>query len=137
MKFTGKYQKNNCNLFWKTLSFTKKSEFKSCLSSEQAIAALLLKINGSLNNSNYVWCIFYNIKKAFDTLNRSIFFEKWKNSGIREKALDLIKSYLRNPGFHVEVQGRLSRPNSLDDIGVPGGLTWTLVGQLVKWVWIY
>ena len=81
----------------------------------------MLKINDSLYNGNCILCICYDIKKAFDTLNHSIFFEKWKNSRIREKALDLIKSYLRNPGFHVEVQGRLSRPNSLDDIGVPQG----------------
>jgi len=71
------------------------------------------------------------MQKKFEC-KKKIECKKLNNFGIRGRALDLIKPHLQNRGFHKEVQDRVSQPNSLDDIGVPGGLTWTLVGQLVK-----
>ena len=67
-----------------------KSQFglRSDRSADQAVAALLLKINDLLNNGNYVFCIFCDIKKAFDARNLSSGIP-----GIPGRALDLIRSH--------------------------------------------
>jgi len=58
----------------------------------QAIAILLLSINGSLIDKNQVSTLFCDLKEAFDTLNHTILLEKINNAGIRGKGLELLRS---------------------------------------------
>ena len=46
--------------------------FRSGHSTDQVIAALILEIDDSLNDDNHVSALFYDIKKAFNTLNHEI-----------------------------------------------------------------
>ena len=77
--------------------------------------------------------LFYDIKKAFDTLNHEILMEKINNTGIRGKALDLIKSYLHDRKIQVEVNGHLSSRIVIDDVGVPQG---SVLGPLLFSIYI-
>ena len=77
--------------------------------------------------------LFYDIKKAFDTLNHEILMEKINNTGIRGKGLDLIKSYLHGRKIQVEINGHLSSHIVIDDIGVPQG---SVLGPLLFLIYI-
>ena len=48
----------------------------------------------SLNDGNMTCGIFIDLSKAFDTVNHEILIDKLHHYGIRDKALDLFKSYL-------------------------------------------
>ena len=65
--------------------------------------------------------MFFDIKKAFDTLNHEILFKKLENTGIRGVPLKLIKSYLNNRRFVVDIDGEYSSETSNNNIGVPQG----------------
>ena len=77
--------------------------------------------------------LFYDIKKAFDTLNHENLMEKIKNTGIRGKGLDLINSYLHDRKIQVEINGHLSSHIVIDDIGVPQG---SVLGSLLFFIYI-
>ena len=90
--------------------------FRANRSTEQALAALLLEINDCLDDDFYVTTVFYDIKKAFDTLNHEILLDKMINSGIRGKGLQIIKSYLCGRKITVNVGGKMTNLKSLIDI---------------------
>jgi len=65
--------------------------------------------------------VFYDVKKAFDTLNHEILLDKMINSGMRGKGLQIIKSYLCGHKITVDVGEKMNKLKSLNDIGVPQG----------------
>ena len=79
------------------------------------------EVADSLNDDNHLSALFYDIKKAFDTLNHKILMEKINNTGITGKRLDLIKSCLHDRKFQVEINGHPSSHIVTDDVGVPQG----------------
>lgn len=107
--------------------------FRAGHSTEQAVAALVLEINDCLDSNYHVSTVFYDVKKAFDTLNHEILFDKMENSGIRGKGLEIIRSYLYGRKIVVDVDGHLSSLNDLEDIGVPQG---SVLGPLLFLMYI-
>ena len=89
--------------------------FRANRSTEHAIAALLLEIDDCLDDDFHVATVFYDIKKAFDTLNHEILLDKMINSGIRGKALQIIKSYLCGRKNHIRCRWKNDFPRGLNE----------------------
>ena len=78
--------------------------FKNNSSTELAIFKLINSILTSINNKDAVYGIFYDVSKAFDTLNHEILVSKLKYYGITGVAGELIKSYLSNRFQRVRIR---------------------------------
>ena len=87
-------------------------------STEQAVAAFLLEINDCLDDDFHAATVFYDVKKAFNTLNHEILLDKIINSGIRGKGLQIIISYLCRRKITEDIGGKMTNLKSLNDIGV-------------------
>lgn len=90
-------------------------------STEQAVAALHNFLSDAMDDSYLVATIFFDIKKAFDTIEHTILFDKLENVGIRGIALELVRSYLLERSFTVQVGEESSHIFPLENIGVPQG----------------
>ena len=71
--------------------------------------------------------LFFDLAKAFDTLNHDILFKKLEHYGIRGTPLNLIKSYLTNRSQKVIINETLSEELTIT-IGVPQG---SILGPLL------
>ena len=81
----------NNNLYYKS-----QYGFRKNRSTEHAALELTDRIITDLDNNKTPISIFLDLSKAFDTLNHNILHNKLKHYGIRNKSLDLCKSYLTN-----------------------------------------
>ena len=61
--------------------------FRANHSTDQAVPALLLEINDCLDDDFHMATVFYDIRKAFDTLNHGILLDKMIYSSIRGKKI--------------------------------------------------
>ena len=76
--------------------------------------------------------IFIDLSKAFDCINHKILFAKLEHIGIRDTALKLIMSYMRNRKQLVDVNG--SKSDYLEiSIGVPQG---SILGPLLFLIYV-
>ena len=78
------------------------------------------KIPAALDNCELAVGIFFDLSKAFDTVNHSILFDKLEHYGIRGLALKWIKSYFSNRLQFVEYNGHNSSCTNIS-CGVPQG----------------
>ena len=59
-----------------------------------AIFNLVTDLLKSFKDKSYATCCFLDLKKAFDTVDRSLLLKKLDHYGIRNNELELVKSYL-------------------------------------------
>ena len=90
-------------------------------STKDAVAATHIFINDALDDNYLAAALFFDIKEAFDTLNHEILFKNFENTGIRGAPLKLIKSYLHNRRFVVDIDGEYLSATSNNSIGAPQG----------------
>ena len=60
-------------------------------STEQVVAALHNFLSDAMDDSYLVATIFFDIKKAFDTIEHTILFDRLENVGTRGIALELVR----------------------------------------------
>ena len=85
-----------------------------------AIASVIEEIRSFLDKKIPSCCVFFDLKKAFDTINHTILLEKLDNYGFRGPIKNLLRSYLSNRTQYVQVGAQISSP--LDtECGVPQG----------------
>ena len=66
------------------------------------------KIKQTIDKIKYGCGVFIVLKKAFDTVNRSILFKKFEHYGVRSTPLEWFQSYLSGKKQYVSVAGNLS-----------------------------
>ena len=132
LKCLKKLKKKRISSYLDKINFFTKYQFgfKGICSTEHAVTALLLEINDSLDDDFHVATVFYDLKKAFDTLNHEILLDKMINSSTRGKGLQIIKSYLCWHKITVDIGGKMTNLKILNDIGVPQG---SVLGSLLIW----
>ena len=85
-----------------------------------AIASVIEEIRSCLDGKTPSCCVFFDLKKAFDTINHSILLNKLDNYGFRGPFKNLLKSYLSSRTQYVQVGTQKSA--KLDtECGVPQG----------------
>ena len=78
----------------------------------------VVNIRSALDESKYVWGIFVDLQKAFDTVNHDILLNKLNHYGIRGKMNEWFKSYLQGRKQIVIINGAGSELRELKH-GVP------------------
>ena len=94
--------------------------FRSGRSTEHAVHTLVKDIHDSFNMNNFVLCIFLDIKKAFDSLDRHILIQKLKFYGVRGIECNWFQSYLSNRKQYTKI-GNTSSDTLPVKFGVPQG----------------
>ena len=99
--------------------------FRTKHSTEHALITFIDYATHELEQGKYVMGVYLDIKKAFDSVNHSILFQKLQKYGIRGTSLQLIKSYLRSRYQKVKLldsQGnKITSENKPITCGVPQG----------------
>ena len=86
-----------------------------------ALTEVIDHIYKSLDEGNYIFGIFIDLKEAFDTVQPQILLQKLQHYGIRGIALDWFNSYLSNRKQSVVTNGIQSDILELSGYGVPQG----------------
>ena len=92
--------------------------FREKHSTSTAAVEVINLITKALDSKEFALAIFYDVSKAFDSLNHNILICKLKYYGIRETALNWFISYLKNR-FHYTFSNNISSSHTLLTCGVP------------------
>lgn len=106
--------------------------FREGHSTDEAIFKLTKKIYNSLDNKKKSLCIFLDIRKAFDTINFNIAYQKLTKLGITDKCLNFIRSYLEDRTQVCKIDGSMSNEMKILN-GVPQG---SVLGPLIFLIYI-
>ena len=93
--------------------------FRKNHATTHALTEVIDYIYRSLDEGNYVFGIYIDLKKAFDTVQHQILLQKLQHYGIRGIALDWFNSYLSNRKQFVLTNGIQSDILELSNYGVP------------------
>ena len=118
---------NKHNLFYKY-----QFGFRERHGTDIALIVLIDKIMSALNEGDYVFGLFLDLSKAFDTVDHNILLMKLYKYGIRGVAHDWIKSYLEERKQYVSFN---KHDSSTMDIkcGVPQG---SILGPLLFLIYV-
>ena len=94
--------------------------FRENYSTTHALLCLSESSKQSVDNGRFGCCVFLDLQKAFDTVNRLILLQKLEHYGIRRNALDWFQSYLTGRSQYITVNGHVSN-FLLITCGVPQG----------------
>ena len=94
--------------------------FRKNYATSNALTEVIDHIYKSLDEGNYVFGIYIDLKKAFDTVQHQILLYKLQHYGIRGIALEWFDSYLSKKRF-VVTNGIQSDILESSDYGVPQG----------------
>ena len=106
--------------------------FREGYNTTLALTTLVDKISCAVGNNELVIGLFLDFKKAFDTINHNILFDKLFKYGVRGLALDWLKDYLYNRNQFVIYNNSISSKKSIT-CGVPQG---SILGPLLFLLYI-
>ena len=95
---------------------------KQNCSTNHALIQITESIRNSIDNNEFGYGIFIDLKKAFEKVNHSIVLSKLNHYGVRGKACDWFQSYLSNREQFVCINSHKSDSLSIT-CGVPQGST--------------
>ena len=100
--------------------YCKQYGFHKGFSTAHAIINLIDNIESAIDNKQFVYGVFIDLQKAFDTVDHNILLEKIQHYGIRGIAHQWFKSYLENRKQFVSISSAESELTSVN-YGVPQG----------------
>ena len=114
---------NRLKLFFKRNNILYKYQFgfRENHSTAHALIDLMEYINTCLDQGKYVFGVYIDFKKAFDTVQHNILLSKLQRYGIRGITLNLFKSYSTDRKQFTKVNGISSDLQPLNDCGAPQG----------------
>lgn len=92
------------------------------LGTNDTIGKLLGDVYTNINRGEPTLCIFFDLKKAFDTIDHTILLTKLKYMGLQDSALSLLTNYLSNR-LQATIINSTTSSNSTMSCGVPQGST--------------
>jgi hypothetical protein len=100
--------------------------FRKSYSTDEAIFKLTYEVLNALNDKSMVGSIFFDLEKAFDSINHPLLIKKLPYYGIAGKVELLIDSYLSNRYQHVLLKDSRTNSTSVSEWtkvyhGVPQG----------------
>lgn len=101
-------------------------------STESAAAGFLKSAYKRLEEGFLVAGLFFDLSRAFDTINMGFLFDKLYANGLCGPVLDLLAAYFTDRKFCVKVGGEISEMKSID-IGVPQG---SVLGPLLFLIFV-
>lgn len=94
--------------------------FRKQSGTSTALFDIISEIQKARDHGMYVACIFIDLKKAFDAIDRSILMKKLFSIGIRGTAFNWFKSYLNDRQQYTQAGDYTSNLKNID-FGVPQG----------------
>ena len=106
--------------------------FRENHSTTSALIEIIDGIKNDIDKGDFIIGTYLNLKKAFDTVNHPILFEKLEHYGIRGMPLQFFQSYLSNRKQYVFCNNTPSY-NTTNGYGVPQG---SVLGPLLFIVYV-
>lgn len=94
--------------------------FRPGMGTTETIATMLSYIYENFNNNFITAAIYFDLSKAFDSINHEILLIKLEAAGISGNCLKLMKNYLSNRQQICKINNNLSKPQIIN-YGVPQG----------------
>ena len=116
----------------KNLLFNNQGGLRKNHSTLGSITSLTTDIFNAINNKEITMATFFDLKKAFDTVNHEILIKKLSNMGIKNNILNWISNYLKGRLQKTICNNKLSNVNKVI-CGVPQG---SILGPLLFLVYI-
>ena len=98
------------------------SGFRSKHSCESALQLTVTNWKQAIDNNKYTIAVFVDLKRAFETIDRSILMTKIKKCGIGGRVFDWLNDYLLNRFQKTKVKSKFSNVIATN-FGVPQGST--------------
>ena len=100
--------------------FSGQSGFRPLYSTTAALLKVTDDWKEKIDRKNYIASVFIDLRKAFDTINHDILYNKLMNLGIEVTELKWFQSYLSKRSQRVIINDVLSDPHDIN-AGVPQG----------------
>ena len=119
LNYLKKFLNPECSGFWIKITFLRLHDLVlERIAPQLAITTLYDKLLNNLNEKKISFLLFLDLKKAFDSISQSILLRKLYLYVFWGPSFNLLQSYLTNRSICTKMDGKLSKPISIQ-YGIP------------------